>query len=195
MKTTTQNTRRFTLSASALSLALGMALASTPAIAELEGTVHLGKSDVSREEVIRLLSPSKDGELKTRGLRLHNSESKSDPVANAARALSMEVYFAFDSAQLSEEAMQQLAPVGEALQSDELGSVSFTLEGHTDASGDDSYNLYLSEKRAQSVKEFFIRNYSLSPERVAAVGKGESEILDSTNPTSGVNRRVTIVAE
>ena len=90
--------------------------------------------------------------------------------------------------------MQQLSPVGEALASNELSSVEFTLEGHTDAAGDADYNLTLSERRAQSVKSYFTDNYALEPGRVEAMGKGESELIDRSNPNSGVNRRVTIIA-
>lgn len=177
-----------------LASALCAALTSAVAIAETE-TVHLGKSEVSKEEVIDLLSPKQNGQLKTRGLRLHGEQPKQTMAESAARALSLEVYFEFDSANLTPEAMQQLAPVGEALRSNELSNVDFTLEGHTDAAGDYNYNLGLSEQRAQSVKRFFVENYALSPERVEALGKGEAELIDNTNPTSGVNRRVTIIAE
>lgn len=171
----------------------GLMLASG-AMAETADTVHLGKSEVSKEQVIDLLAPKAGTMPKTRGLRLHSEQPAQDSVESAARALSLEVYFPFDSATLTDDAKEQLSPVGEALQSNELANVAFTLEGHTDASGDENYNLQLSERRAQSVKAYFIDNYALSPDRVEAMGKGESQILEGTNPTSGVNRRVTIIA-
>ena len=172
-----------------------LAITSSIAFAEVADTVHLGKSEVSKEQIIQLLSPNANGAPKTRGLRLHNQDPKPSTAETVARALSLEVYFEFDSADLTPEAMQQLSPVGEALRSNELANVDFTFEGHTDASGADGYNLQLSEKRAESVKNFFINNYALQPERVSALGKGESELIDGTNPTSGVNRRVTIIAK
>ena len=105
------------------------------------------------------------------------------------------MYFDFDSAVLTESARQQLYPVGEALQSNELANLEFTLEGHTDAAGEDSYNLSLSEQRARAVMEYFVNEFAVAPERIIAQGKGESELLDYENPNSGVNRRVRIVAE
>lgn len=167
---------------------------SSAVFAETEQTVHLGKSEVSKQQVIEILQPKQDSAPKTRGLRLHAS-NESNIGNQAPRSLSLEVYFEFDSADLTPEAMQQLAPVGEALQSNELSNVAFTLEGHTDASGDDGYNLTLSERRAASVKQFFVDQYALPPQRVNALGKGESELIDGANPNSGVNRRVTIIAE
>lgn len=178
----------------AIAALMASVMCSSASMAESAETVHLGKSDVSKEQVIELLAPKTSMAPKTRGLRLHAEQPAADSSASVARALSLEIYFPFDSANLTEDAMKQLSPVGEALQSNELENVAFTLEGHTDASGDESYNLHLSERRAKSVKDYFVENYALSPSRVEAMGKGESQIIDGTNPTSGVNRRVTIIA-
>lgn len=181
--------------AAAITALLATMALSANCFSETAGTVHLGTSEVSKEQVIELLSPRDNGgALKTRGLRLHSTEPQASLDESAARALSLEVYFEFDSASLTAEAMQQLAPVGEALESNELANVEFTLEGHTDASGDENYNLVLSERRAQTVKNYFVEHYALEPGRVEALGKGESEIIEGTNPNSGVNRRVTIIA-
>lgn len=179
-------------------LAITCLLGSFYAAAEGADTVHLGTSDVSKDQIISILSPDSNTPLKTRGLRLHGEPSSAPaPTAeqNIAKALSLEVYFEFNSANLTPEAQQQLAPVGEALASNELSQLQFTLEGHTDASGDEYYNQSLSEQRAASVKSFFTQNYSVPAERVAATGKGESELLDGVSPTSGANRRVTIIAQ
>lgn len=168
----------------------------TLATADEVETVHLGKSKVTKEQVVDLLSPSKPA-YKTRGLRLHKAETQSQAPEQAGgpRALSLEVYFEFNSAELSSEAMAQLAPVGEALQAKELETLSFTFEGHTDASGSDAYNLSLSERRAQSVKDFFIQSYRLEPSRVNSVGRGESQLIEGVDANSPVNRRVAIIAE
>lgn len=152
--------------------------------------VHVGKS-VSKEQVIELLAPGSRAPLKTRGIHVSMPTGEKP----APRALSLEVFFDFDSATLTPTAREQLHPVGEALRSNELSRVSFTLEGHTDAAGSEIYNLDLSQRRAESVKQFLVGEFQLTPERVSTMGKGESELLDNANPNSGVNRRVTIIAE
>ena len=169
---------------------------STLAIAESADTVHLGK-EVSKEQVINLLSPNGvNGQPLTRGIRLKNQPAESLAAQTSApRGLSLEVYFDFDSAELTAAAKAQLSPVGEALQSNELAELAFTLEGHTDAAGDDSYNLSLSEQRARAVMNFFVSEYSVEPARVIAQGRGESQLLDGDNSISGVYRRVSIIAE
>lgn len=173
------------------SLMLGLCcFASSLVLAEATQAVHMGKN-VSKEQVIELLAPKPQQKPLTRGLHLKMPEEQ----PQQARALSLEVYFDFNSADLSDTAKQQLYPVGQALQSNELSDVSFKLEGHTDAAGDDNYNLSLSERRAASVKAFFVQEFQVDPSRVAAFGKGESELMDTNQPNSGVNRRVTIIAE
>ena len=107
-------------------------------------------------------------------------------------SISMEINFAYNSAQLTDQAIQQLAPLGQALQSPELAGLSFMLEGHTDASGPDDYNMMLSQKRAQSVGQFLYQYYGVDPTKLNIIGRGESALLDPANPTSGANRRVSI---
>lgn len=107
-------------------------------------------------------------------------------------SISMEINFAYNSAQLTDAAIQQLAPLGQALQSPELAGLSFLLEGHTDASGPDDYNMTLSQKRAQSVGQFLYQYYGVDPTKLNIIGRGESALLDPANPTSGANRRVSI---
>ena len=63
--------------------------------------------------------------------------------------------------------------------------------GHTDATGDDQYNLELSERRAQSVRVFLI-GAGVAEERLDAKGFGETEPLVSNKTRDGreKNRRV-----
>ncbi len=158
-------------------------------------SIHLGKSEVSKEEVIQLLAPQDEfAAVKTRGIRLHGQEDRSMDIPTA-RALSMEIYFDFNSADLTQKAKNQLIPVGEALRSDELSGLEFTLEGHTDAIGDNAYNMQLSKRRALSVKQFFVTRFQVSDHRIQALGKGETELLDSGDPKNAVNRRVKIIAQ
>ncbi len=110
----------------------------------------------------------------------------------APPSISMEVNFAYNSAELTDMAIQQLTPLGQALQSPELAGLSFLLEGHTDATGPDDYNMALSQKRAQSVGQFLYQYYGVDPTKLNLVGRGETALLDAANPSSGANRRVTI---
>lgn len=62
--------------------------------------------------------------------------------------------------------------------------------GHTDSSGSKAYNQTLSEKRAESVRDFLIKS-GISPERLTTAGRGESRPLAENTSAEGraANRR------
>jgi outer membrane protein OmpA-like peptidoglycan-associated protein len=67
------------------------------------------------------------------------------------------------------------------------------ISGHTDSDGDDSENLLLSQKRAESVKSFLIKE-GVPSENIKTVGYGESKPILSNETEGGKakNRRVEI---
>lgn len=68
-----------------------------------------------------------------------------------------------------------------------------SISGHTDSSGDAALNLYLSDKRAQVVRQYLL-TAGIAPERVAAAGKGSAEpIADNATPWGrSRNRRIEL---
>lgn len=56
-------------------------------------------------------------------------------------------------------------------------NIVIEIRAHTDARGNDDYNLRLSQQRAQSVVDYLIKG-GISKERLNAMGKGETEPLD-----------------
>lgn len=70
-----------------------------------------------------------------------------------------------------------------------------TIAGHTDSRGNDATNQRLSEERANAVQEYLMANMSsLTPDRVNAVGYGESRPLASNESEQGraQNRRIDV---
>ncbi|MEJ2721221.1 MAG: OmpA family protein [bacterium] len=67
------------------------------------------------------------------------------------------------------------------------------LEGHTDASGSDEYNLELSNKRAQSVANY-LAGQQVNPTRFTIMGYGESQPIADNGTVEGraQNRRVEV---
>jgi len=66
------------------------------------------------------------------------------------------------------------------------------VEGHTDAKGGASYNQKLSELRAQAVRAF-LKAQGVDEDRLVAVGKGATELVNTEQPFAAENRRVLIV--
>ncbi|HSF47135.1 MAG TPA: OmpA family protein [Burkholderiales bacterium] len=76
------------------------------------------------------------------------------------------------------------------------GKTTLTIMGHTDSDGSAQYNQDLSQRRAFAVQQAFVQR-SVIPERLSAIGKGESEPRASNSTESGkqLNRRVEIFVE
>lgn len=72
-----------------------------------------------------------------------------------------------------------------------------TIEGHTDSRGQDDYNKALSQRRVNAVKEILINEFGVAPERINAIGYGESQPRASNDTEAGrqLNRRIVAVVE
>lgn len=74
---------------------------------------------------------------------------------------------------------------------------SVTLEGHTDSTASDEYNIGLSQRRMNAVRKIMIERYGIAPNRIKAVGYGERQPIDTNATPEGrqQNRRVYAVFE
>lgn len=102
----------------------------------------------------------------------------------------MQLPFEFDSALLSEEAKLELNKIGELMEEKNSEIDRLRIEGHTDSIGSSEYNQRLSERRAQSVKDYLVDNFNISKRSLKTKGKGENDPLDRDDPTAAENRRV-----
>ncbi|WP_290793288.1 OmpA family protein [Halomonas sp.] len=105
--------------------------------------------------------------------------------------LSSEVNFAFDSAELQPQAEMTLDEVARRLR--EHTDVRIRIEGHTDSMGSAQYNQGLSERRANSVRDY-LASQGVDANRMMAVGYGEQRPVASNETDEGraLNRRVEI---
>ena len=116
------------------------------------------------------------------------------PPAPMPAATSFMVFFDWDRSNLSQQA---LATIGQAAQAFKAkGSARITATGHTDTSGPENYNMALSLRRANAVKDALVQN-GVPATAIAVVGRGEQGLLVPT--PDGVrepqNRRVEIVLQ
>lgn len=101
------------------------------------------------------------------------------------------VTFGFDSSELTSSARTALNDVGSVLQ--QYPDTRVNIAGHTDSTGNDSYNQQLSERRAQSVGNYLSQS-GVSSSRLAMTGYGENQPVASNDSEQGraQNRRVEI---
>ena len=70
------------------------------------------------------------------------------------------------------------------------------VEGHTDSIGSDAYNMKLSQRRANTVRDYMVKK-GISPSRIKTEAFGETKPIASNKTAEGraQNRRVEIVAQ
>lgn len=116
------------------------------------------------------------------------------PVAEAP-SISLSVLFATNSADLTPQARRLLDELGRALTSADLSPYRFRIEGHTDTTGSADYNMVLSERRAQAVRDYLVQRFGISRTRLETIGLGQTDLAVPTgnNVDEPRNRRVHIV--
>ena len=106
--------------------------------------------------------------------------------------------FGFDSAELSDDAKAVIDERIQTLRGSAKLTSKMRIEGYTDNSGPEAYNLTLSQRRAQAVADYIVsQSYNVKATDVEVVGKGESNPVASNATAEGraENRRVVIYAE
>lgn len=103
------------------------------------------------------------------------------------------VKFPVNRFQLSKEAEEKLAEFAERLKG-ENKNVYLEIQGHTDSSGPDMYNLELGEARAEAVRRFLSKQ-GIALNRMSTISYGETEPVEKNTSRKGraQNRRVVVV--
>jgi outer membrane protein OmpA-like peptidoglycan-associated protein len=68
----------------------------------------------------------------------------------------------------------------------------FLVQGYTDATGNATDNLSLSDRRAQSVAAILSKDFGIPPENLTTQGYGQQNLKENTQGPSAANRRVVI---
>lgn len=116
------------------------------------------------------------------------------PQPRAEGRLQLQVQFEFGSAAITPESARLLERLAGAMKDPALAGLEYRVEGHTDAVGGGAANLRLSQRRAESVRDFLAKASGVDPARLAPLGMGMSRLADPANPTAAVNRRVVVVS-
>ena len=101
----------------------------------------------------------------------------------------MGVYFDFDKSDLTSNSKLALDKMIQIFK--EYPETNLLVEGHTDDKGADSYNLTLSEKRANAVGDY-LKRFGVAPSRLTINGYGETQpkVENITDANRAENRRV-----
>ncbi len=101
------------------------------------------------------------------------------------------IYFNVNKATLQEISYEPLNKLVEILNN--YPNAKLTIEGHTDNSGSNAYNMTLSQNRANTVKDYLVSK-GIDASRLNAIGFGEEKPITTNNTGEGrtLNRRVEL---
>ena len=105
-----------------------------------------------------------------------------------------DLLFDYDKAELRENAVTSLEKLGKLIQSNPRAM--FSIEGHTDSHGPPDYNLSLSVRRAESVKQWLVMSMGIDAARIQTKGYGSTKLIAPPSDDiqkEQINRRVEIV--
>ncbi len=104
------------------------------------------------------------------------------------------VVFAFDSAEFSEEGKNAIEEYRAEISPELAQAYAGIIIGHTDSTGDANYNLGLSKRRAEAVRDYLIETGTRA-EKLRVVGRGMQDPIASNDTKEGraKNRRVEII--
>jgi OmpA-OmpF porin, OOP family len=111
-------------------------------------------------------------------------------VAKQKIVITKTIHFEFDKAVIRPISFRILDAVVDIMkQNPDIKKVR--VEGHTDSKGSDAYNIKLSQRRSNAVREYLIA-HGVEADRLVAVGYGESRPVADNNTAEGRarNRRV-----
>lgn len=112
--------------------------------------------------------------------------------------ISVDALFAFDSAEVKASGLVTLLQVARSIKAEGLRSI--TVEGHTDRIGSDAYNMDLSRRRAEAVRDVLVAADVAGDVRIQTFGKSVPKVLCADQPRQALisclapNRRVVVVA-
>lgn len=160
-------------------------------INDLDGRVADNTSRLDEhQEILEMLEERMD-EFEERLARLEELVAEQD---RTQLTVGSDVLFAFDSSVVRESAKATLARVARALANNP--DETLHIEGHTCDIGTDEYNMGLSERRANAVKEYLVDS-GISEDRITTEAFGESEPLvpNESEAARELNRRVELTIE
>ena len=183
--------------AAVASALFAVALCAGPVRADQPGDVEIFDGPVpSAEELGKILYPKPSAErdstrgIKTRGIRVTPGGDAAQAPEEKPRSFGFLIQFEFDSHEILPASRPYIDEVGRMLMLDGLADKQLVIVGHTDASGSGEYNLKLSTRRAEEIRNYLVTNHRVNRARLQALGRGESQPIRGSDPLDSKNRRV-----
>jgi peptidoglycan-associated lipoprotein len=169
---------------------------------EVEGQARLAADSAQRAELAAQQAQLTTQQAELASLRTDLTALRTEfgakiaEVANGVQ-FALPVHFAYDDASVRTADVAALERFAAVVQK-HFGGAKLTVEGFADPAGAPSYNLALSQRRADAVRNF-ISGRGIDASLVNAVGYGETRLVnrgaERDMPGAELNRRVVFVIE
>jgi outer membrane protein OmpA-like peptidoglycan-associated protein len=148
------------------------------------------QQSLSADELARKLSARPETKTAaSRGIVIEGTPQQED----LAPSVNLNISFESGSSKITTDSKILLDTLSQAIAKPELRNARFIIAGHTDAVGNDAFNLALSQKRAKAVATYMTNDNGVAADRLKVEGYGRTRLLDAANPRSAVNRRVQVI--
>jgi outer membrane protein OmpA-like peptidoglycan-associated protein len=102
------------------------------------------------------------------------------------------VSFAFNASELSPDAQVLVDELAEKVKADNRG-LWIEIEGHTDSTGEPSYNKELGLKRAEAVRDYLYQAHGIPLHRISVYSFGEEQPVTENDTRDGRSRNRRVV--
>jgi OOP family OmpA-OmpF porin len=149
----------------------------------------------TEEDLAKSLFEQTPSNVRTRGIGPAQPQSAPPSATPEKASIALNVFFEFNSDKILPDYFRDLDKLGNVLTAPEYSANRVQVEGHTDSIGSESYNLRLSERRAESVKQYLVQHFQIPSDRlvVRGFGKGQPIASNATSDGRDKNRRVEVV--
>ena len=130
--------------------------------------------------------------IKARVEPIPNKRPLMAPELNKLPHFFAEILFDEDAAVVRPDSYRTLGRIADTLTHPSMLGYKFLIVGHTASGGRRDFNLTLSQRRADVIRDVLVNTFKVSPKRLVTLGLGEEQLLDRAKPGAPANRRIQI---
>jgi outer membrane protein OmpA-like peptidoglycan-associated protein len=115
------------------------------------------------------------------------------PELNKLPSFNIDVQFDTDTPIVRPESYQTLGRLADTLVNSSLLNYTFLIVGHVESGARRDHAVFLSQRRADAIRDILVNTFKISGKRLLTVGLGEEQLLDPARPNGPVNAQTQIM--
>ena len=115
------------------------------------------------------------------------------PELNSLPSFNIDVQFDTDTPIVRPESYQTLGKLADTLVNSALLNYTFLIVGHVESGARRDHAVFLSQRRADAIRDILVNTFKISAKRLQSVGLGEEQLLDPARPNGAANNQTQIM--